>query len=538
MFGIFSKRKREAANLLISPKAESRPAGDKPDAGKRIPLLGQFFGSKKDKEEQGAQAPGVRPEKKKAAAKSTKAAKGKGKSSSSLAPGASDLLSIDNSTDVLVFGMRWRTLVTSGSTREAMMKMALKEGASHFTRQRQQIGYCLLPALEPGMTLYPAALLAAKNHAGDALYVLNTGDGEGNYWVARTRGGHPTSLDEFIVGSQEQVLERVRTLVTEGDADEIQIFTNLTGVIPAPNVRDFSVQDLFDITRSIQESLQSVVKPKRSIPKPVLISLVGGLAVLGVQYGYQYWTEYKAAEARRLSQASQQTPEEAWAPVIARFESGLNQVNANGLGALRAGIYKAPVLWNGWLLKSIKCKVNPSGSNEKSIVWLCLADYQRGRVALTNDEMLERDGSKWNPKFIDIGLMQISWDLTLDRIPMRVADLKNHVSQQIASVSSVQNLLPALTTPPAMVFKPIELPAPKNQQGMAIPKPASIPSIFQMPVAIKGPLRSIEAVIEEVPGVDWNSLEVTYVGGAERAVSSGLLSTSFISEISGVAYAK
>lgn len=535
MFGIFSKRKRDAANLLIPNKAEGTKRVKEATSSSAASLFGRLYRPKE-------KAPGYSGPGASAGPTSTQNKTTKGKKVQQgkelLRPGASDLVSIGKSNDVLVFGMRWRTLVTSGTTREGLMKMAMKEGATHFIRQRQQIGYCLLPQVEAGIALYPAALLAAKNHAGDALYVLNTGEAEGHYWVARTRGGHPTSLDEFIVGSQEDLLDRVRVLVTEGDANEILIFTNIAGITRMPNVREFSVQDLFDIARSVQESLQLVVKAKRTFPKPVRYALLTSLLVLGGQSGYRYWTEYKAAEAKRMSQSNQLTPEEAWSPIIEKFESSLNASSVSGLMAVRDEIYKAPVIWNGWLLRSIRCKVSQTPIQTQSINWVCVAEYQRGRVALTNAEMQALIGSKWKPKFIDVGLMQVAWDLKVDRIPMRIGDLQDHVKLQIDTVSVVQNLLPALSTTPTMVFKPVELVAPKNQQGMAIPKPATLPNLFQMPVSIKGPFRSIEAVIEAAARIDWNTLEVTYIGGVDRGASAGLVATSFVSEISGIAYAK
>jgi hypothetical protein len=535
MFGIFSKHKRDAADLLIPNKAEAKKRAKEARSSTTASLLGRFISPKENESSHSGtgSATGAAADPKINTKKRQKQA---GKDLSS--PGTSDLVSIGKSNDVLVFGMRWRTLVTSGTTRDGLMKMAMKEGATHFIRQRQQIGYCQLPPIEPGMTLFPAALLAAKNHAGDALYVLNTAEQEGHYWVARTRGGHPTSLDEFIVGTQDLLLERVRSLVTEGDANEILIFTNISDITRMPNVREFSVQDLFDIARSVQESLQPVVKPKRTFPKPVRYALLTSLLVLCGQSGYRYWSEYKAAEAKRLSKSNQLTPEEAWAPIIQKFESNLNASSLSGMQSVRDEIYKAPVIWSGWQLRTVKCKVNQAQVVASSVNWACVAEYQRGRIALNNKEMEALIGTKWKPKFIDIGLMQVAWDLKVDRVPMRIGDLQDHVQMQIASVSAIQELLPALSTPPTMVFKLVELVPPKNEQGMAIPKPDSFPNLYQMPVSIKGPLRSIEAVIEATPNVDWNTFDVAYVGGLDRGASAGLVATSFVSEISGVAYAK
>lgn len=534
MFGIFSKHKRDAADLLIPNKADAKRRAKEARSSSTASLFGRFMSTKEKESSHGGFSTAGSASDQKLHSRKKKTQAGK----DLLSPGASDLVSIGKSNDVLVFGMRWRTLVTSGTTREGLMKMAMKEGATHFIRQRQQIGYCQLPPIEPGVTLFPAALLAAKNHAGDALYVLNTAEQDGHYWVARTRGGHPTSLDEFIVGSQDLLLERVRTLVTEGDANEILIFTNISDITRMPNVREFSVQDLFDIARSVQESLQLVVKPKRTFPKPVRYALMMSLLILCGQSGYRYWSEYKAAEAKRLSQSNQLTPEEAWAPIIQKFESNLNGSSLSGMLAVRDAIYKAPVLWSGWLLRTIKCKVSHSQVVGPAINWTCVAEYQRGRIALNNKEMEALIGAKWKPKFIDIGLMQVAWDLKVDRVAMRIGDLQDHVKMQIGSVSSIQELLPALSTSPSMVFKPLELPPPKNQQGMAIPKPDSLPNLYQMPVSIKGPFRSIETVIEATPDVDWSTFDVAYVGGLDRGASVGLVATSFVSEISGVAYAK
>ena len=464
-----------------------------------------------------------------------KSAKSSAKSSSVDAV-AVELVANEAGTVYVGFGLRWRTLVTSGG-REAAQKMAQKAKATHFIFRSQQVGYGVLPSQANG-ELYPAAILAAKTHAGAAIFALTLGNGQ--YWFAVVRNGQPTNTDEVRSNlTDSEAVAQIRALTQQFDGEAFAIFTDIPNS-GLEGKKDFTVHDIFDVVQTKNDQLEKIQVNKQRIPKPLLYAVLFAAVVLAGQFGYGRWKAYQIQKAREANQVVEESPETAWAPVLATFLRTTPKPNGTSVVEIRRSLSRLPVIWSGWSLTGARCQAAVELNAKKDRPWSCQCSYDRGRIADTS-EQIQKKVKAYDPSFgvafPSIVTMTISWSVNHHEQSLELTDLVEPMSTTIKVASLLQGFLPALSARPEFKMVPFELPPPKRQDGKPHPKPVSIPDLFKGDINLKGPLRSIDAVTQKLNYVEWDSVGLI-ADTKSDAAQKGLVASSLSVEANGKVFGK
>lgn len=460
----------------------------------------------------------------------------KGSKPSAMDASEVELYANEDGSAFIGFGLRWRTQVTSFG-RDAAQKMAKAANATHFIFRVQQVGYGLLPKQFDGK-VYPAALLAAKSHLGCAIFAMSLGDGQ--YWFAVVRNGQPTNTDEVVSElHDEQAVARIRSLEQQFEGESIAIFSDIRNSGIAAQ-RVFTLHDLFDVVRVEDDQLQKLKNKQGNIPKPLMYAAFVAVGIMSVHRGYVEWKEYKLRKDREANKVVEEQPELAWEPVVATFLNSTPKPNAKAIVEMRRVLAGLPVLWSGWVLAGARCQAPGDLGPKKSRLWSCQGSYERGRVADTSEQILKKVKARvpqWGVAFPTINTMVVSWTVSQQEQSIQLTDLgdPNNITIQVAS--QLQGYFPALSTRPEFKMMPYELPPPKRQDGTPHPKPASVPVLFKGDLTLKGPLRSIDAMTQQLTGIEWLSLGLV-LNDKSPAGQKGLTISSLNVELTGKVFGK
>lgn len=450
---------------------------------------------------------------------------------------AAELIAHHSGAKAIVLGLQWRSVATTGGN-EAATKIARSARASHFIFRGQQIGYGHIPGKVKDLPpqLYPAALLAAKQHAGDGVYILRIDAGA--YWLALIRNGSPTSTDRFVdgiddVGALALAREIIDPLLKDGI--KIAVFTNIerSGF---DDVRLASSEDLLDLAMMDEDQLQAVPAISIKIPKPVLVVLALVLLYLLGQRGYSMWQAAERSRAAAQNAVVEQDLTLEWGRAIDTWRQSVSGHGSTGLAMARDSMADLPAQWDGWTLLRSNCTQAPgSSASAGSLTWSCSAEYERGNQGILTREIAPRIPARWTVVFTPLNKMRLTWSVVTPRIDMVLDSLPTRDHHHIETVSKLQKIAPALSQLPAFTFAAINIPAPVSASGVVAPPDERVAGLASAALNVKGPLRSIDALINSGLEASWTALTLAYVPTAGDAS----IKTSIITaEAVGVLYAK
>jgi len=441
-------------------------------------------------------------------------------------------------TKALAFGLQWRSIATAGGRDEAV-KLARQAGASHYLFRGQQLGIGVITeAAALNVRIYPAAPVAARHMAGNAICALRIADGE--YWIAAVANGSPTSTDLFLQGLDDaEALERVRQIssqVFSGVHTAPTVYTNIDGS-GIEGSKPWSPEDLFQALVSGSETLQPLPKAGNALPKPVLV-VAGAVAVLLVgQQANDWWTKRKAQQQALLASSSETDPAQAWAEAIAAWESSKAAANGFGLLEARDQLTRLPVRWEGWVLNTATCRAAPinagNGSAQRS--WSCQAQYIRARQGSVNRKMATVLPKDWSVNFTPLNGMTAGWSFVQSVKQIKLAELPKADYYKVEVASRLQELLPALASELTYAFAPLEIPPPKKKDGTALTPPAEAQGLSAATVVVKAPMRSIDALIKADVAANWQEISINFDNQEPRGA---LTASSLMAEAKGEMYAK
>lgn len=455
--------------------------------------------------------------------------------SSSMDASLVQLIADETGTVLIAFGLRWRTLVTTGG-RDAAQKLAQTSKATHFLFRSQQVGYGALPKEAQGQ-IYPAALLAAKANAGVAIFALTLG--EGQYWFAVVRNGHPTNTDEVVSGlAEHQAVARIRAIAQQFDGEVISVFADIrnSGI---DGQKEFTVHDIFDVVRTDDDRLQKLQNKQSKIPKPIMYASLVAFALLALQRGYTEWRDYQQRKAAAENQVIEESPEVAWAPVLAAFLNGTPKPNVKALVEIRRSLARLPVVWAGWSLTGARCQAAETVNAQNDRTWSCQASFDRGRVADTSAQILKRINTRvpdWVVTFPTINSLVINWPVKHTEQTIELVDLGDPNLITITIASQLQGYFPALSVRPEFKMVVFELTPPLRKDGKPHPKPATIPMLFKGDLTLKGPLRSIDAMTQQLADVQWDSVGLVFDGRSspsQKGLTTSALNVELIGKVFG-----
>lgn len=442
--------------------------------------------------------------------------------------------SSDDGHLILGFGLRWRTLIQAAGN-EASIKLAKQGKATHYQLRGQQVGYGKVPKEVKGV-IYSAAGLAAKTHSGLGVFAVELSPTQ--YWFSVVRNGQPTNNDEVLGGmSSADAVGHVRAILAQFGSEYAAVFSDIQNS-GLDNQQRFTLHDLFEIPHNDADALVAIPKAGSSIPKPVIYAAAGVLVVLA---GMRGWSEYQAhvlAASKPILQ-SDDPPEVAWAPVIKAFLDSVALPNAAALTPVRLTLESLPVLWWDWSLSGARCeaaKIAP----DKSRLWSCSATYARGRLGATSEKMNQIVKARMPTaavSFPTIGSMTIGWSVPLaEQAVMPLAQFPVAADIPLPLMSTLQTYAPALAGVQEFKFVPVELVAPKKNDGTVQPWPSNVPEIVSGPLVLKGPLRTIDAIHTLFPHSDWHSIGLTADPKGDASQKS-IAASALTAELTGVIYA-
>ena len=471
--------------------------------------------------------------------------------------GKIELLSNESGTVQLAFGLQWTPIVSTGG-KPVAVKLAKDNGATHLILIGQQVGYgAIAPAPDEGSIVFPAAQVAAHQFGGDALHVYKIQDGE--YWLACIRNNQPTSIDQFIRASNDSVvLEQAERIVSSALEDHVayQIFTNL-------ELHSFQVatrcgpEELLLAASQGGESLEAIPKTSFSIPKPVLIATSVAVALIGAQSGYKYYKKQQAIKAALANMPAEDEPSSvAWGRVMKQWAKTKAEPKSDGFREVRQSIGELPAKWKGWSLLSAGCvagevqhtdaaalaangsqRASPLGPNTRQ--WSCEATYERSKHGAVNTEIVNGIPSNWVVIFHPLNSMSVKWTVAQNVELIDVSKLQPPKFHFIETVSKLQSIAPIFPQDIGLTFTPLSVPAPKKSDGKPYPPSTAVSAIQAAPLVVKGPLRSIDMLMESNLPVDWNKLSLSIgIDPATKQSGGSINQSPIVAEVSGVVYAK
>ena len=513
---------------------------------------------------------------------------------------ARDLVVVNHNGRDVAMNLLWRTVMQAGEKQPAIM--AREAGASHYCSVNGTVGYGKLPKTRNGLRLRPTettpitpvAMLAARR-IGNTAALLALDIGNGNYWLCSIRNGLPFGPESFVT-RLAQLLALLQEASDRAIDDEAEAFTLFTDAIPIPGSDSegegdgvpamqfaFPLQPLTLVELLLEQAAPGDVlqpvgstrasgasgatgdKPGSSKFKSVLLGL--GVPLLLAYGGYSYYQqdqEEKAAIARAealLKVKPVINPEQLWQQALQAATKNRHAADALLLPVLRTSLGKVPVDWLGWKLKTVTCSAVPvpvaaskgavapmNPPSSPSSPWNCVANYEapRAQLVATNAQLLAALPAGFSATFIPTTKAMLSWQVPHSAAPLDAKVLPSQSQALIDLGSALQTLAPALSEPPTFAFVPLpDLVAPKDDAGVTLIRPVSIETPLMATLNLKGPLRTLDTIIQSGIAADWNSLAVHL--SDTRPVVPDLVSTSASAstpasaltfELMGVVYAK
>lgn len=451
----------------------------------------------------------------------------------------------------LAFGLTWRAVASRNGTQAEAAGVARAAGATHLIFKQQQYGYGAVPADAVGQ-IHPAAQVAARQHGGDGLYAIRIE--AGIYWLAVIRGGQPSAVDRVIHADNDvTVLDLAQEEIESAVGDEVHytVYTNIESHGLAGKVNGLSADDLLMMAAGDDDLLEPLPRSSSILPKPVLYTL---LIAAAVGIGNKAWTIHQDRERARLARMNvvpEEPPEQAWARVTSRWAADHAAADSGGLTAPRAALGRTPILWGGWMLESATCSAVPAqgaaargtsaaaGTNSSgaSRAWSCAARYLRPATGRVNRDMGEIALPGWSVQYQGLDTIVASWSVQQPAELFKFEALRSVAFHQVETVSRLQNVLPAFGTIGAIKFSSVAFPPPKKPDGTSYPIVASVPQLQAGEISAKGPLRSVDALIDVGVEADWTQLRIGFVPNASGTAMT-LKSSSITAEVKGVIYAK
>jgi len=447
----------------------------------------------------------------------------------------------------LVLGLNWRTIMLAGGSNAAITIAREGEATHYCVVGGQTVGYGLVPK-DKVQTLpeqsFPAALLAGRQHAGDALFALTLSEVE--VWVVQTRNGRPSGLDEVLIdrnnGQVEQLALAWLAKRTKQNSSSI-VYTDLNVGDLGVKVYPSTLQSLMTTPAMPADLLLALPAAnffaQIKIPMPLLKVAGAVFALWAANVGYETWdaTVTQERRAEELAQRQQnEDPKKVWTDSINQLSLGRLNPSIDNLRPLRTSLGALPVNWRGWHLKTAVCKPKTPSAGKQT--WFCSASYESdGKISTATNLELEASAPKdFTVKFAPTQSLSLEWSVLTEVKPLNILELPTRAHQLLVTASKLQELLPALSDAPKITFTPLTVTPPRRADGTAIPMPTNFELPTEAAISLKGPLRTIDALVDRGVIAEWKGLTLSY---AQTAPESANLRTSALQvELNGILYAK
>ncbi|MCZ8411276.1 hypothetical protein O9649_26160 [Achromobacter dolens] len=395
------------------------------------------------------------------------------------------LVAIPGTSNQLVLGMRWQTILGEDLPKEAL-RLARKVKATHFVHsdaRSPSVGLLIAKGKErrakTRASLFSAASAFAQMHRhGTHIVALNLPDK--SVWIAVTVAGVVQAGGDSVFPDAQAAQRALdEALARYGEAQVHGDYRTQS--------RPFSLQQLAAHTN--QQSSLRRAGFSLAMVSPFWWTILGLFLVYEVwDIGMSYWEERQARIAQEMLAAQPQVdPATLWKNAIAAWGKTARTLGEPGLAPLLQQVEAVPTAPGRWKLTEVDCR---------PLARSCIAKYQRTRLA-DNRTLHAALPPTWKIDHLDLETANASWTIpaAIAAQPLVLADLPDPNAMRQLWEPSWQALRPALQdltlSPPGQV--PITVPNIKLANGLEQPviRPKEIKLPATRALVINAPLRSL-----------------------------------------------
>lgn len=443
------------------------------------------------------------------------------------------VLEAEEGNKALALGLQWSSILVSNPL-QAAIKKARDKGATHYAYRGTHLGYSLVNKGEKlPNRIYPALLVASRSMP-DAILAVSLGEGE--YWLAQTQNGAPTSLDVvFQRLTDAQLLEKAREALAS--ARSVGATPTFYTNIRANNIegaRSIQIEELLHHAQSEDDQLKVLPKAKGRVPKPMVVSLVVLATLVAVQHGSAYFKNAARAKAAQAADQGDADPKLAWDEALNAWKNGVAAPDSRGLTAARNALGTLFVRFDGWTLKSAECNAGafiPAGER----IWVCQASYERSPMGALSRDIVKQLPKEWTVTFTPLNKMDVTWQVAQQGKPLDIEKIQSVNYHKVETASRIQAFSQALVREVKYDFVGLDIPAPRKKDGSAYAPLADLGSFKQATVALHGPLRSMDAAIAADLEISWTKLVINFSG---QTAEPNIRNSALTAEAHGIIYAK
>jgi len=435
------------------------------------------------------------------------------------------LVAIPGTSNQLVFGIRWQTVLGEDLQNEAL-RLARKVKATHFVHsdaRSPSVGLLIAKGKErrakTRANLFSAASAFAQMHRhGTHIVALNLPDK--SVWIAVIVAGVVQAGGDTVFADAQAAQRALdEALARYGEA---QVHGD-----HRPQLRPFSLQQLAAHTN--QQSSLRRAGFSLAMVSPFWWTLLGLFLVYEAwDISMGLWDDRQARIAQELLAAQPEVdPATLWTKAITAWAKTARTLGEPGLTPLLQQVEAVPTAPGRWKLIAVDCR-----PRERS----CVAKYQRTRLA-DNRTLHAALPSTWKIDHLDLETANASWTIptALAARHLVLADLPDAKAMRELWEPSWQALRPALQdltlSPPGQV--PITVPNIKLANGLEQPvnKPKEIKLPATRALVINAPLRSLYGLV--LPRTsEVTQLQMRFTPDA----TPGLTTSAFATTLKGTIY--
>lgn len=435
------------------------------------------------------------------------------------------LVAIPGTSNQLVFGIRWQTVLGEDLQNEAL-RLARKVKATHFVHsdaRSPSVGLLIAKGKErrakTRASLFSAASAFAQMHRhGTHIVALNLPDK--SVWIAVIVAGVVQAGGDTVFADAQAAQRALdEALARYGEAQ-------LHGDHRTQS-RPFSLQQLAAHTNQ-QSSLRRAGFSLAMVSPFWWAVMALFLVYEAWDIGMGIWEDRQARIAQEMLAAQPEIdPATLWKTAITAWAKTARILGESGLAPLLQQVESVPTAPGRWKLIEVDCRPQ---------VRSCSAKYQRTRLA-DNRTLHAALPSTWKIDHLDLETANASWPIppALAAQPLVLADLPDAKAMRQHWEPSWQALRPALQdltlSPPGQV--PVTVPNIKLANGLEQPldRPKEIKLPAMRALVINAPLRSLYGLA--LPRTtEVTQLQVRFTPDT----TAGLTTSAFVTTLKGTIY--
>lgn len=409
---------------------------------------------------------------------------------------------------VLVFGMDWAAMMGSDPHGESLRR-ARSARATHCVAASGQAavaGWARLPRELRGQRLHAAALAYAGLHPRGASAGILALPG-GRAWLVAAQAGSVLPGGDRLCADADEAM-RLRAALA----------ARHPGLEPVP-------LELADLAAGLApaNALAELGGRWRGLPLPVRVAPLLLAAAYAVQHGPALWRDLSAGRQA----APRVDPLSAWQQALGRAAGALPVHTEQDAAAVLGSLRRLPLALRGWSLRRAACDAAPGG-------WSCSASYLRAARTASNDGLARALPPGWQASFRPLDEAVLAWRVPAGGAGLDPAQAPSARQTDIAYASRLQALQPAFARIGLGQAQPIAVPAPGDDRGAPLPRPAGLPELQSRPLSVQGPLRSFALLARQLPPGAWRQLALEISPDQPARLASSRL----VARLQGVLYEK